>query len=233
MRAFFLRHGESRSNAADGVVALPEEEGDELTDRGHRQARIAAERIAGELEISRIVCSPMGRARQTAAPVAELTGLAPETWDWIHELREPPDYPLLPYGEQQRQRWSNRMREHAEDPGYAPGGGESFADLLGRVERAREQLVTDDVDRTLVVGHGIFLRFTFALTVLGEAFTPALIDRLWRIGSLNCGLSTFDHVVSERPDDPADIDGWRCVSWMAPTSGPGEITGTGGGGVGN
>ena len=95
MRTFFLRHGESRSNAADGVVALPEEEGDRLTEQGQRQARLAADHIA-ELDVARIVCSPMGRAQETAAPVAELTGLKPETWDWIYELREPADYPVAP-----------------------------------------------------------------------------------------------------------------------------------------
>lgn len=232
MRAFFLRHGESRSNAAVDVVSLPEKEGDALSDLGRRQARTAAERIA-ELDVARIVCSPMGRARETAAPIAELTGLETETWEWIHELREPPGYEELAAAEQQRQRWSNRMRERPGDPHHAPAGGESFADLLERVERTRKQLITDDVDRTLVVGHGIFLRFTFALTILGDAFGPALVDRLWRIGSLNCGLSTFDHLRNEGSGNPANIEGWRCVSWMAPLIGTSDATGTGGGGAGN
>lgn len=230
---FFLRHGESLSNAASGRVALPEAEGDRLSPLGERQARMTAERIARELEIERIVCSPMGRARQTAQPLAELTGLEPEIWDWIHELVEPASYATLPPDEQQRQRWSGRMAAHADDREHAPDGGESFADLLRRVERTRSQLVADDVDRTIVVGHGIFLRFTFALTVLGDAFTPAEIDRLWRIGSLNCGLSTFQHTPAGHSLNPADIGGWRCVSWMAPTVSPADATGTGAGGAGN
>jgi broad specificity phosphatase PhoE len=232
MRAFFLRHGESVSNADVGRVSLPEEEGDRLSPLGQRQAALAAERLA-ELDIARIVCSPMGRARETAAPIAERTGLEPEIWDWIHELSEPEEYFRASGEEQQRQRWSNRMREHADDPEHAPSGGESFADLRRRVERALEQLVADDVDRTLLVGHGIFFRFTFALTVLGDAFTPAEIDRLWRIGSLNCALSVFQHSSNGGSPNPADIDGWRCVSWMAPLVSPADVTGTGGGGAGN
>lgn len=233
MFVFCLRHGESVSNAAVDAVALPEEEGDRLSELGARQARTAAELIAERLDIQRIVCSPMGRARETAAPVAELTGLEPEIWDWTHELREPPGYGELPPDEQQARRWSNRMLASAGDPGHAPPGGESFADLLARVRRTQERLVADDVDRTLLVSHGIFLRFAFASAMLGDAFTPHLIDRLWRIGSINCGLSTFQHTLDGDSPNPADIDGWRCVSWMAPTVPPEQVTGTGGGGAGN
>jgi probable phosphoglycerate mutase len=230
LRVHFLRHGESLSNADPDRIAIPEQEGDRLSERGRRQAATAAEFVAG-LGITRIVSSPMGRARETAAAVAERTGLEPEVWDWIHELREPSDYPDLPRAEQERLRWSNRMSQ-SDDPGHTHGGGESFADLLGRVDRAREQLVADGVDGTLLVGHGIFFRFTFARTLLGEEFAPRHADWLWRIGSLNCGLSTFDHLAGGGSEDPADISGWRCVTWMAPTVAPDLATGTGGVGPG-
>ena len=119
-----------------------------------------------------------------------------------------------------------------EDPTHAVGDGESFADLLGRVERTRERLVADDIDGTLLVGHGIFCRFMFARTLLGEDFAPRHAAWLWRIGSLNCGLSTFDHLPGNGSEDPADISGWRCVTWMEPTIGPELATGTGGVGPG-
>jgi broad specificity phosphatase PhoE len=230
VRVWLLRHGESLSNAAPDRIALPEPEGDRLTARGELQAEAAAERIV-DLDVDRIVTSPLGRARQTAAVVGKYVGREPDIWDWTHELREPSDYPSLPRREQELQRWSNRM-SGSDDPEHAVGDGESFADLLRRVERTRAQLVADDVDRTLLVGHGIFCRFMFALTLLGDEFAPRHAPWLWRIGSLNCGLSTFDHVIASGSDDPADITGWRCVTWMAPTIGPDLATGTGGVGRG-
>jgi probable phosphoglycerate mutase len=232
MRVFLLRHGESVSNAAVDKVSLPEEEGDRLSPLGRRQAEAAGRRIA-EFGVERIITSPMGRARETAAAVTAATGLEPEIWDWTYELREPPEYFRSSGEHQQRHRWSNRMKAHPDDPEAAPPGGESFADLRRRVMRTQERLVADDVDRTLLVGHGIFFRFAFALTVLGEDFTPADIDRLWRIGSLNCALSVFQHSRNDGSPNPADIDGWRCVSWMVPLVGPEDVTGTGGGGAGN
>ncbi len=231
MRAYFLRHGESVSNADPDRIALPEEEGDRLSERGLEQAAAAAGVVAG-LGIARIVCSPMRRARQTAEAVAARTGLEPETWDWIHELREPSGYPDLPRAEQERRRWSNRMSQNPGDPDHRVGDGESFGDLLRRVERTREKLAADAVDPTLLVGHGIFFRFMFARALLGDEFAPRHADWLWRIGSLNCGLSTFDHLTGGGSDDPADISGWRCVTWMAPTVAPHLATGTGGVGPG-
>lgn len=231
MRVYLLRHGESLSNAAPETLALPAAEGDRLSERGELQADAAAERIAA-LGVSRIVCSPLRRAQQTAAPIARRTGLEPETWDWIYELEEPSDYAELPRREQELQRWSNRMSNNASDPDFTAGDGESFNDLLGRVERTRERLVDDDIDHTLLVGHGIFCRFMFARTLFGEQFGPRHAAWLWRIGSLNCGLSTFDHLAGGGSADPADISGWRCVTWMAPTIGPDLATGTGGVGPG-
>jgi broad specificity phosphatase PhoE len=235
MRVHFLRHGESVSNAAVGAVSLPEEVGDALSPLGRRQAEAAAARLA-ELPISRVISSTMGRAQETAAIVAGGLGLEVETWDAIQELTEPDFYAGLEPDEQQRQRWSNRMKANADDPHHAPAGGESFADLIDRVDRALERLVAEDVDDTLVVTHGIFKRFIFSRTVWGDDFVPAKIDRLWLIGSLNCGLSTFEHLPPtperERSLNPADITGWRCVSWMAPMVPPADVTGTGGGGAG-
>ena len=231
MRVYFLRHGESLSNADPDRIAIPEPAGDALSERGAEQAAAAAEVVA-ERGISRIVSSPMRRARQTADAVASRTGLEPLVWDWLHELSEPAGYSGWPRSEQERNRWSNRMARHPDDPARRPDGGESFADLLGRVDRARAQLVADATDRTLLVGHGIFFRFMFARTVLGEEFGPRHADWLWRIGSLNCGLSTFDHLAGGGSEDPADIAGWRCVTWMAPTVAEEIATGTGGVGPG-
>ena len=196
-----------------------------VPERGRLSARRASAAAAAahiaQLGISRIGCRPMGGGGETAAAVVAATGHELEIWDWIHELREPPSYYAMSASEQQRHRWSNRMLRHADDPTDSPDGGESFAELLGRVERAHTQLVADDVDRTLVIGHGIFLRFTSC-------------RRCWeRPSPAHGGPPLANRIAQLRPVDvrprggepigePRDFEGWRCVSWMPPCPGRGH-----------
>ena len=84
-RALFLRHGESVHNAHTGTEPLPEQEGDRLTELGLRQARAAGAELVGH-GITRLLTSPMRRARETAAAVAEPLGLKPVELPYAHEL---------------------------------------------------------------------------------------------------------------------------------------------------
>ena len=84
-RVLFLRHGESASNAHTGEETLSDEEGDRLTETGAAQALAAGEGLA-ELGATRLLTSPMRRARETADAVAAATGLEPAVLPHVHEL---------------------------------------------------------------------------------------------------------------------------------------------------
>jgi broad specificity phosphatase PhoE len=86
-RALFLRHGESAHNAHTGTEQLPDEDGDLLTEVGQAQARAAGAGLAAlELGVDRLLTSPMRRARETAAALAEPLGLEPEVVPYVHEM---------------------------------------------------------------------------------------------------------------------------------------------------
>ena len=91
MRLLILRHGESHSNAHPEAVALPEAEGDRLTERGWEQARRAARGLRG-VKLDRSISSPMRRARETASAISEELGVPVTVNDLIHELRESDEY---------------------------------------------------------------------------------------------------------------------------------------------
>lgn len=214
MRLLILRHGESHSNADPRAVALPEAEGDRLTDNGREQAAAAGRWLAG-IEFDRLLSSPMRRARQTAEIVAAHSGHEITVVPGIHELRESSEYLELPPEEQKLRRWSVWMAEHGHDPDWAPEGGESFNAVLGRVtafKRRLEELPADE--RVLAVSHGIFTRFFLFHSLLEERFRAADVHRLWHLRTVNCGLSAFDHGERRHPADP-EVRGWSCSRWMA------------------
>ena len=81
MLLYIIRHGD------------PNYETDRLTERGILQAEAVGKRLAAA-GIDRVFTSPMGRARETAAPTCRLLGLTPTVEEWSHEVE---DERLTPY----------------------------------------------------------------------------------------------------------------------------------------
>lgn len=68
MRLLIIRHGESEADLLDvreGRADFP------LTERGHKQAKAMAEYIIENYKLSRIYCSTLSRARQTAQYISD------------------------------------------------------------------------------------------------------------------------------------------------------------------
>jgi broad specificity phosphatase PhoE len=142
-----------------------------LSDLGNRQAsRIAA--VADRWgPIDEIWMSPMHRARETAAPIAESTGLAPVVHAWAHEIRNPDQWEGSPIDEI-KNAWIDANLRPISDLWDGMPGGETFRDFHQRVvtglEGALGQLgitrlddghphlwnVPDDDQRVVLVAHG-------------------------------------------------------------------------------
>jgi broad specificity phosphatase PhoE len=144
-----LRHGDTRlspEHRFSGLRDLP------LSASGTRQAQAAACRLAAGVPIHAVVSSPLRRAIATAAFAAEELGLAAVVDD---DLRE------TDFGEWEgftlaeiQHRWPAVAAAWRRDPEQAPPGGESFADVALRVDRARDRLLRDHGGKTvLVVSH--------------------------------------------------------------------------------
>lgn len=214
-----LRHGESVSNADPQLAALPQVEGDRLTERGAEEARAAAEALR-QRGVTKLLHSPLRRAAETAGQIGERLGLEPVELDYIYELREPAGYGHLDAEQQRLQRWSERMYEHRDDPDHSSEGSESFNDVLARVRHLKGELETaTEGEVPLLVTHGIFLRFFFFDSLLGDAFGPGLAKRMWHLRSVNCGLSVFECGERWHPMD-AETPGWTCLAWMERPLGP-------------
>jgi broad specificity phosphatase PhoE len=212
MQVHFVRHGESVSNAAPGGMALPAVQGDRLTDLGREQAATVA-RYLGDVGATRVLTSPLARARETAEILGGRLGLPVEELDELQELRESEGYEELALEDQRLRRWSVWMAAHGDDPDYSYRGGETFNEISTRVRRAQERLLALGDENVIAVSHGIFLRFFLMNVLIADGFGPSQVQRLWQLESINCGICSFEY----RDRDLAanyELDPWTCLSWM-------------------
>jgi broad specificity phosphatase PhoE len=158
---FLIRHGETEHNVA-GIAQGWNDSA--LSERGERQVRRLAERIA-RLTPNALFSSPLSRALATAQAIAETTGLEIRTLD---ELRE------MNYGGWEgmsflavRREYADVYRNWIDDPDWPCPGGESHNDVRARLERAFriiESSANGEPLRAAVVTHGTAIRV--AATVL-------------------------------------------------------------------
>jgi 2,3-bisphosphoglycerate-dependent phosphoglycerate mutase len=135
----------------------------ELSEAGHAQAGHLAEYLAAEAPLDALYASPLNRARQTAAPVAERFGLDVVVDDGVAEWdRHSNEYvPIEELKAADDPRWQALLRgewtSHDESP-------EQFA---ARVVDAIEAIVTRHrSERAAVVCHGGVIN-TYLAHVLG------------------------------------------------------------------
>ena len=142
---FIVRHGETalnREGRLQGRIDL------ELSERGGEQVTRVSQRFAPDL-VARIYTSPLRRAQQTAAAIAEVSGAGVEVDDRLLELD---------YGEWDGKPLSEMRTPRGElwfaDPTFAPPGGESLVDVTARVEAfCRDRLRPDGGERIVAVSH--------------------------------------------------------------------------------
>jgi broad specificity phosphatase PhoE len=121
---FFVRHGETDANRRRLALGRADPE---LTERGLAQAAALAARFAGR-EIGAVRSSPLRRARDTAASIADAVGLDVVVDDRLVELD---------YGEWDTTSFADLpaddLARWRTDPTFAPPGGESMRAVTARV----------------------------------------------------------------------------------------------------
>jgi probable phosphoglycerate mutase len=83
MELLLMRHAQPEWVREERSVVNPP-----LTELGHAQAARLAKALVAE-EFDELYVSPLLRARQTAAPLLEVTGRAEEIEPWLEEIRDP------------------------------------------------------------------------------------------------------------------------------------------------
>ncbi len=159
-RYFVMRHGESENNVAKRVSSddsIPSA----LTEFGVSQSIRAAASLTDK-GITRIISSPLMRARQTAEAVAEVLGLSQDAIvfdERIHEVQvgEWEGRPLQDYRE--------AFESSPELVSLQPKGGESWDEVRLRVGAFLYDLdASSENETTLIVTHGTPFRMLVAVS---------------------------------------------------------------------
>jgi len=192
-RLCIVRHGETAWNAehrVQGQLDVP------LNEVGLAQALAASRVLAGE-KVDVIYSSDLSRARQTAAPTAELFSL-----DVIldKDLRERHYgiFERLTYAEVKTRYPEDYARFEARDPDYAFRTGESLRDFSARSIAVISKIVKQNEGKhILVFTHG------GVLDKLYRHVTGLPLSAERDFGIPNCGINRLD----------AGAEPWRIECW--------------------
>ncbi len=200
-----VRHGETVWNAESRFQG----HGDSpLTETGRKQARALGQRLKGA-GFDALIASDLGRARETAAILAEYTG---------HPVHTDPRLRERNFGELEgltvdeiRQRHPGVFeRLYADDPDYAPPGGETLRDHFKRnISFVQELLLERPGTTAALVVHGGVLDSLFRYV----ARLPLNQPRCFVIA--NTSLSRFSHGVFYGTRRWV-IESWGDVSHLQP-----------------
>jgi len=200
LRLHILRHGEtawSVTGQHTGRTDIP------LTAKGEDEAQELGARLRG-IPFSRVLTSPLKRARQTCVLVA----LSPEA-----EIE--PDLAEWDYGEYEGKLGSDIRRERPEWTIFRDGAprGETPAQIGERADRliARLRTMTGDI---ALFTHGHFGRVLAACWI----GLSVVRSRPFLLGTASHSILCYEH---EQPDEPA-IERWNSVAPepLLPASGP-------------
>jgi broad specificity phosphatase PhoE len=149
---YLVRHGEMAGNRVRRYQAYDTP----LSDEGREQARLLAERLAGEGSFAALYTSDLARTLETAAAIGKRLDLAPILEPRLREL-DVGDWKGTLYEEIER-RFPGQRERWIAGAGLErlPGAtGESSADVQQRVVAAFEELAARHAgERVIAVSHG-------------------------------------------------------------------------------
>jgi broad specificity phosphatase PhoE len=145
----FVRHGQSLANA--GGLTMPHAD-IPLTDEGHEQAR----RLAGLLpaQPALVLASPFLRARQTAIPYCERTGMPAQVQPLLQEFDAIDPNLLEGMNGAQRRPIADGFWQAGDAHARMGDTAETFHEFGQRVQRFMDDVLPHLPDRTIIFGHG-------------------------------------------------------------------------------
>ena len=172
---YVTRHGETTWNAAERVCGRADAP---LTEKGQKQAEKLAEKVSAlQIPVTKIIHSPLQRAKDTAQAVADKLHLPMEVDERLIEM-DFGEYDGMPSHEtifqEARQEFAGRFPN-----------GESVLDVYARVVPLIEECLADEENVYLLVCHNALIR------IMNAYFHPMPNETFFDFFVENTELVTF------------------------------------------
>lgn len=145
---YLLRHGDS---SPDKVRRFIGQRDQPLNETGRAQSEWWRRELS-QLSFSRICCSDLKRSIKTAEIITQQINVPLTILPGLREI-DLGSWDDMPVSEVRRLFPTEYDLRGADLAGFRPPGGESFADLSGRVLPAFEELVQQSEGNLLIIGH--------------------------------------------------------------------------------
>jgi 2,3-bisphosphoglycerate-dependent phosphoglycerate mutase len=201
-----VRHGESMPARPDAPAPLIDGHSDPALDPvGEEQARLLAERLAGDDSIAAIYVTTLRRTQQTAAPTAAKLGLTPTV---VADLREVQlgDWEGYTFRKNTAERHEIAVKMFSEQRWDVIPNAESTEHLSERVRRGINAIAAAHPDqRVLVVVHGGVIGTILSIATGGRPFAFISADN----GSISQLIVSGDDWAVRRYNDAAHLESLR------------------------
>lgn len=207
MKVYFIRHGESASNAQD----IHQFRDVPLSERGQEQARKLAERFS-DIDFDLLVSSTFTRAIETADIINAKHDKKILESPLFVETKRPSEILGKEYKSTEARAIHSALVAHRDDLDWRYSDEETFTELKERGTQALQFLIEHKAERIVVVSHGDIIRLLLSIMQHEEDISPKLFHRFrYFAPTQNTGVTVCHFGNLGRGD--AQEKRWHLISW--------------------
>jgi probable phosphoglycerate mutase len=186
---YFVRHGQSMDNASPVFQSLDSP----LCDKGIEQAKSIAERLS-KIHFETLIASPVQRAKETAAYIAEKTQKDIIFSDLFVERIKPDEIDGKPWTDEKASKVWRAWEKTLYTSGERVSNGENYDDTIARVDQALKFLESRPESTLAIVTHGYFLRAIIIRILLGDNLTGPIMKSFQERASIeNTAITVLNY----------------------------------------
>lgn len=203
---YFVRHGESKLNAA-GIRQGPD---GPLSEKGRAQVLETAGKFPHKKGKPQIIwASPYERTRETADIIAKELGLKIKYSPLLVERRNPTQVIGRKFDDPEVKKIMDRIDKSFHEDNLRYADEENFLDLKKRASRLLKFIAGRRHKRIIMVSHGFFIKMVVAYMLYGEKLSAIEYNKLAYFNpSDNAGLSICQYIPHWFRKDE-----WKIVAW--------------------